>query len=113
MCVFVEKLDNIPARFQTRESHNSAVLSVDLKHALRLDLLGERQHVVGVAVGRVNAAYGSSRERVCRHYDEDFQRGDDRFVLTVPDDPQKHPGRRGKSRLTGVTCLREQKKQTL
>lgn len=99
-------MDRVPARFQTRESHNSSVLSVYLNHALRLELLGERQHVVGVTVGGVNPANGTSWESVCRHDDEDFQRGNDRFVLTVPNDSEKEPGRCGKSWLTRIARLR-------
>lgn len=99
-------MHRVPARLQTWESHNRAVLSVYLKHAFWLELLGERQHIVGVTVGGVNPAYGSSWESVCRHDDEDFQGGNDGFVLTVADDPQKDPGRRGESRLTRITGLR-------
>lgn len=105
------RLDRVPAGLQTRESHNRAVLSVYFKHALGLELLGERQYVVGVAVGCVNPAYRPSWKSVCRHDDEDFQWGNDRFVLTVSDDPQKYPGRCGKSRLTRITYLRERKQK--
>lgn len=98
-------MHNVPARFQTWESHNSTVLSVYFEDALWLELLGERQHVIRVTVGCVNPADGPSRESVCHHDDEDFQRGNDGFVLTVPNDSQKYPGRCGKSRLTRIAYL--------
>lgn len=98
----------VPARFQARQSHNAAVLTVYLKHALRLKLLGKRKHIVGVTVVRVNPTYWTTREGVRSHDDEDFQGGGDGFVLAVPNDPQKYPGRRSKSWLSGVSCLRAQ-----
>lgn len=110
MCVGVKWL---PARFEARQSHNAAILSVYLKHALRLKLLGKRQHVIGVAVGCVNATYLATWEGICCHDNEDFQGGNSRFVLTVPYHPQKYPGRRSKSWLTRVTCLRDQNKITV
>lgn len=95
----------VPARFQARQNHDAAILSVDLKHALGLKFLGKRQHIIGVAIGGKDPTDRAARESICYHDDEDFQGGHGRFVLTVPDDPQKYPGGRGKSWLTRVTCL--------
>lgn len=97
----------LPAWFQARQSHDAAVLSVYLEHVLWLKPLREGQHVVGVAVRRINAANWAARESVCGHDDEDLQRGDGRLVLAVPNDPQEDEGRRRESRLPRVGGLRE------
>lgn len=100
----------VPARFQARQCHNAAILSVCLEHALGVRLLGKRQHITGVAVGRVDPTYRAALECVRYHDDKNLQGGDGGFVLTVPDDPQKYPGRRGKTWLTRVARLRDQNK---
>lgn len=97
----------LPAWFQARQGHDAAVLSVYLEHVLRLKPLREGQHVVGVAVRRINAADRAAGESVCGHDNEDLQRGDRRLVLAVPDDPQKDKGRRREPRLPRVGGLRE------
>lgn len=97
----------LPAWFQARQSHDAAVLPVYLEHVLCLKPLREGQHVIGVAVRRINAANRAAGESVCSHDDEDLQRGDRRLVLAVPNDPQKDEGRRREPRLPGVGRLRE------
>lgn len=116
VCVCV----SVPARFQARQSHNAAILSVYFKHALGLRLLGKGQHVVGVAVGCIDLTNQATLEGIRYHGDEDFQGGDGGFILTVPDDSNKYPGGRGKTWLPRVTRLsnknkkkQKQKKKTI
>lgn len=96
----------LPAGFQAWQSSNAAILSVDIKHALGQKLLGERQNITGVAVGCIDPTHWATLEGICYHDNEDFQGGNGGLVLAVSNDPQKHPGRRGKTWLPRVTCLR-------
>lgn len=103
----------LPARFQAGHSCDAAILSVDVKHALGLRLLGKRQNITGVTVGCIDLTNRATLEGICYHDNEDFQGGNSGLVLAVPDDPQKYPRRRGETWFPRVTCLREQFKSAL
>ena len=107
-------VSRVPAGLQARFGHDAAVLPVDLEHAPERGLVGVRQDVVDVAVGRVDAADGAAREGVGHHDDEDLQRRDGGLVLAVAHDSQVHPGGGRQTWSAGVTGLEQTKpgKQT-
>ena len=105
-------VSQVPAGLKPRQSHDAAVLPVDLEHAPERGPVGVREDVVHVAVRGVDAADGAAREGVGHHDDEDLQRRDGGLVLAVPDDPQVHPGGGGQTGSAGITGLEQTQPDT-